>query len=471
MALNAAGIFRLRVGGNVANGAGFDSTVSGAGTDYSQQDAAQASASLGTSTNSTTFTDVSALFTSAMVGNYLKISSGAGATVKIYRIDAFTNSSTITLDQVSGTYTAAVWKIGGAARLPENIGTYVVAGNIVYILGSAGNASSYPTSSLDYSTTGYFTPTAGTVAAGRVRWLKDPAGPIPTIGSNGLMIYNFVGQEFSGLYFTASSNASNASGILFCASSAAMTSILTDSIVNTNNQALLVGITWGGGCVKNNEIYGGTTTPTASSGADLVVLSSYSCEVVGNTIRYGRGIGIKQGNNQFGSIHDNQIYGCVGNGIEIGEATSAYIVTVAGNVIDANGGHGISITGTGGVSNVSIRNNNITNHTGSGKSGISVTNGTTALNDIRKGFIDYNNVYGNTTNYANISAGAHDISVDPGYTGSGNYAAGTAIKAKGFPALMPLSVTTNYKDIGMERQEAGGTSRPSHAINPPPVIG
>ena len=49
MAINATAIWRVRPSGNNANGGGYDPGIAGAATDYSQQNAAQASGSAGTS--------------------------------------------------------------------------------------------------------------------------------------------------------------------------------------------------------------------------------------------------------------------------------------------------------------------------------------------------------------------------------------------------------------------------------------
>jgi parallel beta helix pectate lyase-like protein len=148
MAVNATAVWRVRTSGNNLNGGGFDSGIAGAGTDYSQQNAAQASGSAGTATGTATFVDATAnAFTSAMVGNALWIASGAGFTVSAYFVVGFTSASTVTLDRSPGTGTVAAWKLGGGwADYWTNINTNnpTVGSNLVYVLGTGiPNPASY----------------------------------------------------------------------------------------------------------------------------------------------------------------------------------------------------------------------------------------------------------------------------------------------------------------------------------------
>jgi hypothetical protein len=109
----------------------------------------------------------------------------------------------------------------------------------------------------------------------------------------------------------------------------------------------------------------------------------------------------------------------------------------------------------------SVFNNVISNHVTAAKNGINVAAGTAALNDSVKGFFDYNNVYNCTGLYNGISAGLHDLNVDPQYTaaGSNNWMpSGTNLRAKGWPGLIRKTATTEYIDIGIQHQDAGGGS-------------
>jgi hypothetical protein len=122
----------------------------GSGTDYSQQNAAQLSQSApaNTSTATTTLTDTGAAFTSALIGNAIRV-SGTGITTTITFITAVPSGTTLTLQTSPGTTgTTVSYNIGGAwADFWTNTTTTaptIVSGNTVYILGSGiPNPSSY----------------------------------------------------------------------------------------------------------------------------------------------------------------------------------------------------------------------------------------------------------------------------------------------------------------------------------------
>jgi hypothetical protein len=150
--------------------------------DYSQQNAAEAAASAGTSNASTTFTDAGALFTVAMIGNALRLASGTNGTVGYYFITAVGSTTSITLDRNSstGAMTDGVWKIGGAcATLARTLttgnatGDKVVAGNTLYVYG----AGSQNPSSADYTYTGFFSSVAGTTTA-KIRIIGENGRPL-----------------------------------------------------------------------------------------------------------------------------------------------------------------------------------------------------------------------------------------------------------------------------------------------------
>lgn len=433
MATQATAVWRLRVGGNAANGAGYDPGISGAGTNYSTQDSPQLSLADIACSNTTTVTSATGGFTAAMIGNAIKI-SGGGATTGYYWITARASSTSITVDRTPGTVSGGTGKVGGACRLPSTLGTAVVAGNTVYILGSAGNASSYPTSSLDYTETGFFTPTSGDTTNGWVRWAADPAGPMPTLASNGLYFYAMDRNRFEGLYLTASSNSNASLGIIKGGQVG-----VVGCVLNLANQAGLIGIVaGGGGLIVGTEVYGGTASPTSSSGSYGISPGTYNTTIEGCDIHHCRDDGINMAGGGFAT--GTRVLSCLiranaGNGIATADTSATIPSRFAGNTIDGNAGHGIAITGTAGICSVSAMNNIISNHTGAGKYGISVSDGSTAANDRRKNLCDYNNLFNNTSNYNNISAGAHDLSVDPQYVNAagGDFTPGNSALQAGFP--------------------------------------
>jgi hypothetical protein len=142
MAITANAQWEYRAGGNNNNGGGFDSTISGAGTDYSLQDSAELPLTdIACTSNSTIITSVTGGFTSAMIGNVLNLytADGAGNAVGFYFIMGVTNTNTATIDRVIGTtnnMTSGDGNIGGAllsfldAHLEQFVG-----GNKVWVKG------------------------------------------------------------------------------------------------------------------------------------------------------------------------------------------------------------------------------------------------------------------------------------------------------------------------------------------------
>lgn len=137
---NAA--FEVWATGNTANGMAYDSTIAGAGTDYSKQAAAQCSGSDGTtSALSAIFTSASPStpFTSAMVGNGIFIASGTGADAGLYFIVGFGDANTVTLNAAPSTGGSSdmAYKIGGATATPGRAAQYHIAGNHIYVKAGA----------------------------------------------------------------------------------------------------------------------------------------------------------------------------------------------------------------------------------------------------------------------------------------------------------------------------------------------
>jgi hypothetical protein len=107
MAKGAAAVWEVRppAVGSDTNGGGYDSIISGAGTDYSLQNAAQVSVTDAVTNGTTTVTSATAGFTSAMVGNACYLSGGTGSVAADrYFVTGFTNSTTITVDRSTGLY-------------------------------------------------------------------------------------------------------------------------------------------------------------------------------------------------------------------------------------------------------------------------------------------------------------------------------------------------------------------------------
>lgn len=119
MSIAATAVWEVRpTVGSDTNGGGFDPSLSGAGTDYSQQDSKNTtgnniSTTDGVAVGTTTFTSATASFTSAIKGNIIYL-AGSGITTGWYEVTGYTNSTTITLDRNPGTGTGVTMNIGGA---------------------------------------------------------------------------------------------------------------------------------------------------------------------------------------------------------------------------------------------------------------------------------------------------------------------------------------------------------------------
>ncbi len=129
MAWTANTQWELRTTGTSTGGGGFDATLAGAGTDYSQQDAPQLTHTDGV-VSGTNLQSTAGGFTSAMKGNGVYL-SGAN---KQYQITAFVDANNVTLDSAPGNSSGNTYHVGGA-WLPTASGFVIpyVAGNKLWI--------------------------------------------------------------------------------------------------------------------------------------------------------------------------------------------------------------------------------------------------------------------------------------------------------------------------------------------------
>jgi len=124
MTISANTVWEVRTTGNDTQcGGGFDATIASAGTDYSQQNSAQATGTVTSST--TTVTATAGIFTAAMVGNI--ITNGT-----MYKqITAYTSATVVTVDSAPA-WTSATVYVGGALASPGKVAGLLVPGNWVY---------------------------------------------------------------------------------------------------------------------------------------------------------------------------------------------------------------------------------------------------------------------------------------------------------------------------------------------------
>lgn len=132
MAYLATAVFEVRTDGASTNGGGFDSGVASAGTDYSQQAAAQLSLTDGVTDGSNpTITSVTGGFTAAMIGNYVYYSGGTGSlTARRRVIVGVPDGNTLTIDSITtAASTGVTVKVGGAL---SSLADALVGGGAVF---------------------------------------------------------------------------------------------------------------------------------------------------------------------------------------------------------------------------------------------------------------------------------------------------------------------------------------------------
>jgi hypothetical protein len=420
MAINASAIWRVRPSGSNTNGGGYDPGIAGAATDYSQQNAAQASGSAGTATGTTTFTDaVANNFTSTMVGNAIWIASGAGFTVGAYFVTAYTSASQVTLDRSPGTGTVAIWKLGGGwADFVTNTTSSgpLVPGNFVYILGSGTpNPASY---TYDYTLSG-IAPASGNATAGSITFANDPATPgykaapdttggMPCILiSTGYLLYNLAYIKIVGLWLVSGGGT-------------------TDMLGQSGGGSFVDNTVFG--CVLDQNGYD-VTGVSLCLGSAIIGCEIFSSVTPGSSGAYPAIAGVFAGNAGLTIIGCN-VHDTVGPGIYTSQPTivsstivakcrgygiygydggvNYYPLSICNCTIDGNAGNGIEITTQGVLSSAIVLNNILSNHTQAGTYGLTVDAGTTAQNNAVKGFVDFNTFYNNTTDVNAISYGPHD---------------------------------------------------------------
>jgi len=471
MAIGASTVWRVRPSGSDLNGAGYDSTVSGAGTDYTQQDSPQLSLSDLTSTASTTITSVTGGFTSAMVGNLLRISSGTGATTGYYVVTTYVDTNTITVDRVSGTYTAGVGRVGGGAATLGRVlangnatGDKVVAGNVIYVRGAGSDAPS----AADYTYTASITPVTGTLGS-----------MIKIIGENGRPRFDGSGQTIFFEGFTKSSiwlenvmiKAGNDGGVFFRVIDCQSDWVFKNVAIHTNDLDCDGIRTYAyGNRMIDCEFMSHATAPTTRSGRSAIkVLTGSSASVKGCVFYRLGGNGITCQASATSWCDDSLFLFGKQHGLLLEATTNTNFMgqitrcTINGNTLD-----GINIADGSTLALFQIIGNLITNHNQASRYGINVASGTTSANDLLK-VSDYNAFYNNTSNVNGITLSTNDQSLganpytqaDPPTT---DWSVGTGVKALGFPhafrGMLSGVATTSYVDIGgVQRQESGGGVR------------
>ena len=454
------------------------------------------------STASTTVTSAAALFTPVMVGNMIRLASATGTPVadaagsRYLCITTYTNTTTVVLDKVSGTYTLGIAKVGGASAFVRNytnggtgtapiLTTPLAAGHRVYIR-SAASSVDPALASIDYDHSGgYYLFPAGDTTTGNISFIGLGISEQVPLALLTMPLYKPL-IKFNGLFFYGADvqknwNVINIKGFVMTTPTfttyglvaVAGASNIINCTCDQNGQAATL---FSAGSGSNNVFLyktiaintGGGTASTQGA----IVFQNYGCMVIGCLIKNVRGIGVDLSSSTFNTnVIWNIFSGCGFEAIKIDTATAAQKHTIIGNTIYNGAGDGISTTLKG---SVSLIINNTVSKIPTGKFAINVTTGTAAANALFAPMIDYNNVFldgGAGSLYNNITTPPHNINLDPTFTnaGTGDFTVGTNMKAVGV-GYYPLGADTlpiSYMDIGAAQrvEPSGGGSGSSFSYS------
>lgn len=404
-AANPTAIWRVRPSGSNTNGGGYDPGITSAGTDYSQQDAAQLS-NIGTCTTATTtLTDTGASFTSALIGNGIYV-HGTSITTTFTFITAVPSSTTLTLQASPGTAgTAVTYNVGGAwANFWTNTtAAPLVAGNTVYILGGASPSYASP----DYAPSAYFQPLSS------VNFIGDPGTPggngysgYPLIKTPGCLWFEPAGVMIKNLWMFAGGTANAGLSVVLSTNKTSVVNCIYDA--NGKDIGFIYFDGGIGGLILNCEMFSSSSPRSGGAYYQVSVRSSLNALIEGCNIHDNVGPGILV--SAFsGMILNNIISNNGGDGIFT--SSSTYSSPIIGNTIDGNTGDGIEFNDPTTLSLTACFNNIISNHVTAATYGIKIDSGTTASNSNLAVLTNWNGFYNNTTNYYAISASANDTAL------------------------------------------------------------
>lgn len=455
MSIGATTEWYIRAGGSSSNGGGYDPSISGAGTNFCDQDAAQLTLTdLATSgAGSTTLTSSTGGFTSSMVANCFRIPSGTNFTAGYYFMTAFTDSHTCTVDRsptpggagsggtgsLGGAFAALQQLANGGAGTQPSVTSPLAAGHVIHYRGSGGSNPSSP----DYTQSSYYQFAGGDTTSGSIH-LKGYNGT-PFLRGDGLTLFGMGLWKIEGVKFGVSAANNGGSGIIN--GNCGLVNCIIDQqgfdVVGANVNSCV-------NCLLTNS------GSTSSSNNAAIISNNNNANYFGCIIENWRGFACSFNNNAeelaFCLVKD--CHGSNNGTIELGDASAGY--RLINNTIASNLKDGIKILGPNAMQRLMILNNNIVSNSGYG---INASTGSAALNTrIQMTVSDYNNVFNNSLgDYNNWSAGPHDISVDPQFanTSGGNYGVGPAMWAKGFPGAILAGSSTGFLDIGaFQHQDA-----------------
>ena len=134
MAIASTCVWEVRSGGSDQNGGGF---VAGAGTDYSQQNAAQVAVADAVANGTTTLTSATAGFTAAAVGNVVYLAGGTGSLAGTRRqIVTYNGPMSVNVDATVPVGTGLTARVGGCLATLKEVSLYAQDGNVCYGTGT-----------------------------------------------------------------------------------------------------------------------------------------------------------------------------------------------------------------------------------------------------------------------------------------------------------------------------------------------
>ena len=421
-------------GGNSANGGGFD-TASG-GTDYSNQNSAQATWADSLSSLGSDLTDdmMEGLFTAAMVGNYINIDGSSW-----FRITAFSDEDNVTCDRDLGSLLGSSGKVGGALDILTDAflddTNSLIPGNTIHIKNDGTMTTAAINVANDGNTTDYITISGYNTSRGDVP--KGSSRPTIALGGNLFRVDDYwrienliftttssSGVDWAGQGFGINLKCTNSSG------SAGRAALTLEGGAAPDNSALISceGISTNGNAVSSVK-YCTVLNCYLHDSTNGVNIGGSDNAIIANCIIDTCTSGITTNASSFRhTIINNVIYNCT-TGVNVGATSSGSVVV--SNILDAN---------TTGVS-ISAQQNGW--------------------------YMDYN-VWDNSTDVTNISKGANAVTGDPGLTdpANGDFTLGSGSNAidAGLKPSTDIGTTGTYKwNSGVDQDDVAGGGAAGHA--------
>jgi hypothetical protein len=423
-------------------------TVGGSGgTDYSQQNSAQAT---GTATSSTTtVTATTGIFTSNMVGNIIS----DGTTRKV--ITGFTSSTVITVDSAPS-WTSATIYVGGAVSNLGDIFSLLVAGNKVWIAaGTYSRTTSINTGAVSGSAT------IGRISIeGYNTTRRDGAArPILTSATSSISIINVSASNFGNIEWvnlkfthTGSPRGSAIGNGGFNVSTLFFKNCIFDGVLQTITQFSTPVVMEGCEVLNNTS----TTAAILLTGSSNVFTGCDFHNNSGDAFRDLNGYG--SGNHRFTSC---QFTGNGGIGFNSVEAF-ALVVEFFDCLFVDNTGDAIKLTSAGtNAKTISIANCIFYNNTGFDINNLdNIIKVNNAIRFYRNNAHQANKLSGIGAGQGNILLTADPFTNRAGRVYSYNTTAGggAALRATGWPNTWPAGTTVGYKDVGPIQHQDSGSS-------------